>query len=108
VIIVTRDEAQLLYFTKSGTSTNGFTPEVETAIDVDVEIKSVGRTEAYLAMQSDRSPTIIFRLRLIDWELSKHAVDGAPRYAEKVRYDGYVYNIIRHYSADGYTELTCG
>lgn len=105
---VSKDEAQLLYFVKTGGNTNGFTPEVETAIDVDVDIKSVGRTEAYLAMQSDKSPSIIFRLRTIDWELSKHTVDAAPKYAEKVRYAGYVYNIIRYYSSDGFTELTCG
>lgn len=106
MITVSRDEAKLLYFTKS-VNANGFTTEVETAIDVDVEIKSIGRTEAYLAMQSDRSPTIIFKLRTMDWELSKHAVDGAPRYAENVRYDGYVYKIIRDYSSGDYTELTC-
>jgi hypothetical protein len=102
-----KDIAELVYYTDT-VDADGFTIATETHIDVYVNVKSVGRQEKYLAMSAGINPTIIFELREEDWELCKHTVDSRSRYADKIRYDGELFNFIKSYATKGMVEVTCG
>jgi SPP1 family predicted phage head-tail adaptor len=102
------DVAKLIYTTSTEDDDGFSSGEVETKIEVFVEKKSITRTEFYSAMQAGMKPQIVFSLRLEDWELSKHEVDGKVKYAEKVEYDGNAYDIIRTYEVGQTIELICG
>lgn len=102
------DVANLIY-TTSKYDGDGFKSEItEVKAEVFADKKSVKRTEFYAAMQAGVKPEIVFDLRLEDWELTKHDVDGKAKYAEKVEYDSNVYDIIRTYETGQIIELICG
>lgn len=99
--------ADLVYYTRS-VDADGFTTKTEVSNKVSVGIESVGRTEKYTAMKADKNPTILFKMRKESWALSKHTVDGRSRYAEQIRYDGELFDVIRDYADSGEVVVTCG
>lgn len=100
-------EATLIVVT-TGQDDDGFPIEEEDKIPVFCTEKSVRHTEFYEALRSGMKPRIIFEVRLEDWELSKHQIDGKTYYAEKVEYDGEIYDVIRSYKRNkGFIQITC-
>jgi uncharacterized membrane protein YcgQ (UPF0703/DUF1980 family) len=103
-----KDIANLLYVT-STKDVDGFLIETEEKTEVYVNKKSVTRSEFYTAMQAGMKPSIVFELRVEDFEMTLHMENNKPVYAQKIEYDGFVYEIIRTYSKnDSMIELTCG
>ena len=102
-----KDIANLIY-TQIENDDEGCPVETEEKTEVYVEKMSVTRTEFYRAMKLDRKPTAVFKVRLEDFELTKHIVGKKAVYATKLEYDEAIYDIIRDYSPDGaMTELIC-
>lgn len=86
----------------------GFPIETRKEIPVYVRTKSVTRTEFYDAMRSNIRTSIVFSMRIEDWKLSEHMVDGRKLYADKIKYDGCEYDVVRDYMLDKSTiEVTC-
>lgn len=105
------NEVGIGYLLKSikGKDADGYDSEITTETEVFLEKKSVRRTEHYSAMQAGMKPSVIFRLRLPDYELTRSVENGKETFATKVQYDGVVYDILRVYAEDTeYIELTCG
>jgi hypothetical protein len=103
-----KDIAKLIYATHTQDG-NGFDVEAPVEIDVFVDKKSVTRSEFYAAMKAEKKPSIMFDLRVEDWELSRHIEGSKVLYADKIEYDSGTYNIIRSYEKGGsMIELTCG
>lgn len=101
------EEALLLVITQ-GKNENGFPVETKTEYPVFVREKSVTRSEFYTALQAGVTPKTVFEMRVEDWEQSAHEANGKKAYATRVKYDGYIYEIIRAYVTNKATvELTC-
>lgn len=95
--------------TQQGKDEDGYDIEVAIETEVFLEKMSVKRSEYYAAMQAGMKPSVMFKLRLPDFELTRSVENGREVYATKVRYDGVVYEILRTYTADNsFVELTCG
>lgn len=102
-------EIELIYY-NHGVDSEGFTTLTEVAVPIFAEALSVTRNELVASMQTDQKPVIIFYVLPIDYDLVKHIVDGRPKYAEAIRYEGCLYNFIKdfHDVKKGLTEITCG
>lgn len=88
---------------------NGFPELIQHEVEAYAEEKSVGRTEKYEAMRSGIDVSIIFSVRVEDWEMTRHIEAGKPAYARKVLVDGCEYKIIRAFKKEkARIELTCG
>lgn len=75
---------------------------------VFANIQSVTGQEFYAAYQSGISPGLIIAINTDDYELTKVKDElGRNIYAKLIRYDDGAYDIIRHYSKNGVTYLTC-
>lgn len=90
----------LIYITKQDDG-EGFDIDVEVKTEVFAERQSVKYTQKYLAMQAGVHPEIAIKIRMEDWELTKHIANSMPEYATKVDIEGSVYNITDNYSPDG-------
>lgn len=103
------DEATLLY-SETAKDEDGFA--TEKIIEIEIFIlgeKSITRSEYYDAMRSDVSLKIVLEIRQEDFEKSLHLKDGRKYYADRIRYDGEIYRIIRTYKPNkAKIELTCG
>ena len=103
-----KDIANLIYTTETEDS-DGYAIETDVKTEVFVNKKSVTRSEFYTAMQSGMRPSVVFELRIEDYELTKHIVNGKALFADKVEYDEAIYDILRTYSKnESMIELTCG
>lgn len=103
------DTAVLLWPEKTGKDEDGFPLEEWKEAEVYVAEKSVKRAEAYEAMRSGISVSLILEIRSEDWEMSAHMINGKKEYARKVRYDGGLYKILRTWkNGKAKVELTCG
>jgi hypothetical protein len=73
---------------------------------------SVTRQEFYVSQQSGMTPSIVFTLNSIDYDITKHleADTNRPLYATKIKVDGAEYDIIRTYRPKDSEEieLICG
>jgi SPP1 family predicted phage head-tail adaptor len=102
-----KDIAKLIYTTITQDA-DGFDIETKTETEVCVNVKSVARTEFYSALQSGYKPTIGFEVHSFDFDLTKHMVGNKALYADKVEYEGAIYEIIRTYvKQNEIMELTC-
>lgn len=90
----------LIYVTTTDDG-EGFDVEEEVKTEVFAKQKSVKYTQKYLAMQAGVVPEIILEIRMEDWELTKHIVNGFPEYAKKVQIDEAIYSIESDYSPNG-------
>lgn len=104
-----KDTAKLIYL-KEVEDTDGFNVlQEDQTYEVFVNKKSVKRAEFYAAMQAGMKPSIVFEIKSIEFESTKHLVEDKAVYAQKVEFDGYKYDIIRTYSEkEEITELVCG
>ena len=102
-------EAKLIW-TELSQNKNGFPIKTDNTVDVFAEEKEIVRSEFYEAMRSGITVKKILRVRLEDYELSKHLNnDGKTEYATEIEYDGERYKIIRAYGkGKSKLELTCG
>lgn len=87
---------------------NGFPMNTEVAISVFADSDSIGGAEMYAALRNDISLIFLLKLRKEDWELSKHVVNGYFEYADKIRYEGALYKVIKTFTKDYVTEVSCG
>lgn len=102
-------ETALLLWNENGKDEDGFPKETRNSAEVYASKKSVKWAEVYDAMRAGVSVEMILELRVEDWELSAHMVNGQKEYARKVQYDGREYDIIRAYERPkSKIELTCG
>lgn len=102
-----KDVAKLKYIVHSADA-DGISTETLTSYDVYVEKKSVKGVEFYASMQTGIRPSIVFKLRNEDWEVTRHIVNAKAVYAELVEYDSATYKIVREYTVgDGMTEIVC-
>lgn len=98
-----------LYYTKEVRDQDGFPIKEKIETKVFANKKSVKRTEFYSAMQVGMQPNIVFELRIEDWELTKHTDNNKILFANKVEFEGGIYDIIRTYEKDNsIIELVCG
>lgn len=103
-----KDVANLIYIIETEDD-DGYAIQSDVKTEVFVSKKSVTRSEFYTAMQSGMKPSVIFELRIEDYELTKHIENGKALFADKVEYEGAIYDIIRTYSKnESMIELTCG
>ena len=91
-----------------GVDADGFTTNTEVSTSVFADILSVTRSEIVSATQSGQKPAILFSILRMEYESTKHIVDGRPKYIEVVRYDGCLYNFIKEYTKGNMSEVTCG
>ena len=100
--------AKLMSMTKT-LDADGFNADVAVEYEIFVEKKSVTRSEFYMAMSAGMKPKIILSTRIENYEQTRTVVDGVAKYAEKIRYEDAVYDIIRTYEKDSaWIELMCG
>jgi hypothetical protein len=100
--------AKLMSMTKT-LDADGFNVDVAVEYEIFVEKKSVTRSEFYMAMSAGMKPKIVLSTRIENYEQTRTVVDGVAKYAEKIRYEDAVYDIIRTYEKDSaYIELMCG
>lgn len=87
---------------------NGFSVEVTKKYPVFVREKSVTRSEYYEALRTGITTKLILEMRAEDWELSAHTVSGKKEYATRIEYDGYTYDVVRHYATGkAMVQVTC-
>ena len=103
------DERATLIYITNGRDADGFPVEQEHTVDVWVREKSATRTEYYEALRSGTNVSFVLETRMEDWALSEHiTANGRKAYADRVRYDGGVYDIIRTFKNDkSMIELIC-
>lgn len=77
---------------EKGQDASGFEVDTLTEYEVLAEIKSVGRTEFYMASHEGIKVAIIAVVNLDDWD----AISSQP---EKVSYNGDTYRIVRQYKS---------
>lgn len=102
------EEAKLLY-SEMQKDEDGFAIEKKVEIEICVlKEKSIVRTEFYDALRSGISPQIVLEIRQEDFDLSLHKKEGQIHYADRILYEGQIYNIIRTYKPNkSKIELTC-
>lgn len=105
-------ETCILVSIEDGTDESGFPKEIETRTEeIYCDNKSVNFREFYEANNTGINPKIILVLRVEDWELSAHMVNGKKEYASRVEFDGGVYDVIRSYSSEkdpAHIDITLG
>ncbi len=102
------DEEAKLIIVENDKDDDGFPVETTKEIPVYVSKKSAVRSEHYEALRSGILVKLVLELRVEDFELSAHRVEGRKEYASRVEYDGGIYNIVRTYGTDKATiELIC-
>ena len=74
--------------------------EVVDRTQIFVDEKSVARTEFYMAMNSGVRPTYILETRIENYALGEHLVNSETFQADKIEYNGQIYDIIRSYAVD--------
>lgn len=102
-------EAKLIWY-EIGKDEDGFPQKKEQNVTVFVEEKEVVRAEFYEAMRNGISVKKVLKVRVEDYELSKHSADdGQTEYATEIEYDNVSYKIIRAFCrGKSRVELTCG
>lgn len=99
--VIDVDEEAVLIYTTYGKDEDGFPVERTEEVDVYVREKSATRTEFYEALRSNITVSEVFEIRQEDWNLTRHLTDNQKvAYADKVRYDGAVYDIVRAFKND--------
>lgn len=102
------DYEGILAWEETGKDEDGFPQTIQHKTSVYLREAAVKRAEAYEAMRTGVNLTAVFRVRLEDWEETRHINNGKPAYAEKVVIDGAEYDIVRAYKPDKFmVELTC-
>lgn len=103
------DEEAFLLVIKNDQYEDGFPFEkIEKKIPVYVKPLTVSYKEFYEAMRSGIDAAIVFEIRIEDWEESLHKNGDRNVYAEKIEYDGTVYNVVRHYiKGKAKVQVTC-
>ena len=102
------EEAVLLY-SENRKDADGFPVALTEEKPVFVRKKSATRTEFYEAVRAGMAVTVVFEVRLEDWEQTKHITSNRKAaYASQIRYDDAVYDIVRVYAPDkSMVELMC-
>lgn len=102
------DEDAKLIIVENDKDEDGFPVETTKEIPVYVSKKSAVRSEHYEALRNGILVKMVLELRIEDFELSAHRVEGKKEYASRVEYDGGIYDIVRSYETDKATiELVC-
>ena len=103
------DEKAVLIYTTHGKDADGFPVEQTEEVGVYVREKSATRTEFYEALRSNITVAEVFEIRQEDWNLTRHiTANGKAAYADRIRYDGAVYDIIRAFKNDkSMIEVVC-
>lgn len=102
------EEAELVVIT-NGKDEDGFPVKNRELISVFAREKSIARTEFYEAHRSNVNVKIALEMRIEDWEMSRHIVDGKPEYASKIIYDGCEYDVVRTYQRNkSMIQVVCG
>ena len=73
------------------------------------EVKSVGFGEYYEGLRAGIKASMIFKVNMVDFSLSKTVEDITTYYKPtQIIYNGTAYNIVRQYKRGyGFLELTC-
>lgn len=102
------DYEGVLIWEETGKDVDGFPQTIQHKTSAYLNEAAIKRAEAYEAMRTGVELTAVFRVRLEDWEETRHINNGKPAYAEKVIIDGAEYDIVRVYKPDkSMVELTC-
>lgn len=103
------DEEAVLIYTAYGKDDDGFPVEQTEEVSVYVREKSATRTEFYEALRSNITVAEVFEIRQEDWNLTRHlTANGKIAYADRIRYDGATYDIVRAFKNDkSMIEVTC-
>jgi hypothetical protein len=93
----------LIYYTVDGTS-----PQ-ENSVEVYANKESITRQEFYMSFQSGLKPSIMFKVRLEDFEMTRNINQSTKKeqYATKVLYNGAKYDIIRTFEKGEYVDVIC-
>lgn len=87
---------------------DGFPEESDQNIEIYVEKKSVKRSEYYESMRAGVKVNLVVEVRQEDYELSAHETDKGIKYADKLEFDGIIYEILRTYeTGKAKIELVC-
>lgn len=102
------ETAKLIYATTTQDA-DGFPIETPTELEVLVDKKDVFDNTKFAAMASGIEIKIMFELWEDDFMLTERTVDGKKLYADRIEYEGTVYEIINRSTADNslITRLTC-
>lgn len=102
------DEEAVLIYTTSTMDDDGFPVETTEEVTVYAREKSATRTEFYEAMRSSIDVSAMFEIRQEDWRKTRHLVDGKAKFADRIRYEGATYDIVRAFKNDkSMIEVTC-
>ncbi len=102
------DYEGVLIWEETRKDADGFPQTIQHKTPAYLSETAIKRAEAYEAMRTGVELTAVFRVRLEDWEETRHINNGKPAYAEKVIIDGSEYDIVRVYKPDkSMVELTC-
>lgn len=82
--------------------------EIQNKTEIYVDQKPVARTEFYAAMNAGIRPIYILETRSENYELGEHMVNGSDAIADKIEYEGNIYDIIRTYDDGTNIQLTVG
>lgn len=96
--------------TASTVDSDGFeTPGAKVEKTIYAEVKSVGFGEYYEGLRAGVKASMLFRVNMMDFCLSKTVGTVTTDYKPtNVTYDGIEYNIVRMYKRGyGFLELTC-
>lgn len=99
--------AQLIWNTRSKDE-DGFPVENEWNTEVYAEKKSVKRSEYYESMRAGIKVNLVVEMRQEDFKLSAHETENGVKYADKLEFDGVIYEILRTYeTGKAKIELVC-
>ena len=102
------DEEAKLLIVSNEKDEDGYAIERSQEIPIFVREKSATRTEFYEALRSGIKIKTVLETRQEDFEQSAHLVNGKKEYANRIEYDGAIYNIVRTYKCNkSMIELIC-
>jgi hypothetical protein len=98
-----KDIISLIYYTVVGTTTQ------ENFVEVFASKESITRQEFYVSYQTGLKPSIMFKVRSEDFEMTKNINPSTKREqsATKVLNNGAKYDIVRIFEKGDYVEIIC-